>query len=89
MTTYVEGQAIRYPRRGDSVREPEDHLPLHTVDQVRMGKVISTDEDGCVHVYWDDGEEMGYEPDTLYLHATGWWWVAPVEESAPEGKSWG
>lgn len=69
VTTYSDGKPVRYPRRMDVVREGE-----------RLGRVTVLYDDGCVLVVWDDGEDTLYQPDVLYLHQSGWFWL----ESEPE-----
>jgi hypothetical protein len=45
-------------------------------------------EDGTVEVAWDEGDTYSYEPDTLFLHGSGWYWVVPAEGD-PSPRGWG
>lgn len=80
MPTYAQGRRIRYPRPGDWVRN-EDSMWDPKADR---GMVTAVGEDGRVRTEWEDGEWV-FEPDVLYLHHSGWFWVAPAPE---EVKGW-
>lgn len=81
MSTYVDGKRIRYPKAGDWVRAYAD-------PDAEKGMVTSVEEDGCVVVAWDEGDTYRYQPDTLYLAPSGWYWLVPTEEEVA-GKTWG
>lgn len=83
MTTYAEGKRIRYPRPGHWVR-----AELHDDADSEKGMVTCVREDGTVEVAWDEGDTYSYEPDTLFLHGSGWYWVVPAEGD-PSPRGWG
>lgn len=79
VSTYAEGQRIRYPKRGDAVREgPNWEL---------VGHVSVVTDDGTVTVDWGEDGDWTYEGDVLYLHPSGWYWVVPAEEEQ-EDQGW-
>lgn len=80
MTTYAEGKALRYPRPGDWARRD------HDTPKEERGLVTSVSVDGVVSVAYDGGDDIAYQPDTLWLHRSGWFWCEPEPE---EDSGWG
>lgn len=82
MSTYIDGRRIQYPKAGQWVREENADADSE------KGLIISVHMDGVCHVVWDEGDETLHQPDTLYRHHTGWWWVVP-DVNPQVGKTWG